>query len=78
LRGDNRTNQLASLHPCVLPTSLRKEDYDALWEKIKPVAPEFFKVWRDCGLADANGAPRPALEVWMKYLRMPLRGAATR
>ncbi len=50
-------------------------DYDALWEKIKPVVPEFFKAWRDCGLLDGNGAPRPALEVWRTYLRMPL-GAA--
>lgn len=42
-------------------------DYDALWEKIESFAPEAFKVWRDCGLYDEAGTPRPAMEVWEEY-----------
>jgi len=45
-------------------------DYDALWEKIRPAAPEFFVVWKDCGLLDESGAPRPALETWKRYLNL--------
>jgi len=30
-------------------------DYDGLWEKIRAEAPEFFGVWRDCGLLDGKG-----------------------
>jgi hypothetical protein len=47
-------------------------DYDALWEKIKDSAPEAFMAWRDCGLVDEKGAPRPAYEVWKSYFRMPI------
>ncbi len=39
-------------------------DYDALWEKIKSFSPEAFKVWKDCGMLDEAGKPRPALNVW--------------
>lgn len=47
-------------------------DYDALWDKIKATSPEVFMAWRDCGLLDESGAPRPAFDIWMQYLRMPL------
>jgi hypothetical protein len=47
-------------------------DYDALWEKIKGSAPEFFMAWRDCGLVDERGKPRPAYHVWRRYFEMPL------
>jgi len=47
-------------------------DYDALWEKMKDSAPEAFMAWRDCGLLDEKGAPRPAYEVWKRYFEMPL------
>jgi hypothetical protein len=39
-------------------------DYDQLWERIRPTAPEFFGAWRDCGLFDGTGNPRPAFELW--------------
>jgi uncharacterized protein (TIGR03067 family) len=48
------------------------QDYDALWEKIKGSSPELFMAWRDCGLLDERGRPRPALEVWRSYLALPL------
>jgi hypothetical protein len=48
------------------------QDYDALWEKIKDASPELFKAWRDCGLLDENGNPRPALQVWNEYFTLPL------
>ena len=48
------------------------QDYDALWEKIKGASPELFKAWRDCGLVDENGNPRPALQIWKDYFALPL------
>ena len=47
-------------------------DYGALWEKIKGTAPEAFSAWRDCGLLDGTGNPRPAYKVWRPYFEMPL------
>jgi hypothetical protein len=47
-------------------------DYDALWEKIKGTAPEFFVAWRDCGLVDGKGEPRPAFELWRRTFALPL------
>jgi hypothetical protein len=54
--------------------SFLHRDYDALWEKIKGKAPEAFLVWRDCGLLDERGRPRPAFAVWKHHLdRTPAR-----
>lgn len=47
-------------------------DYDALWDKIKATAPEFFIAWRDCGLEDEKGVKRPAYAVWKRYHDLPL------
>jgi len=47
------------------------QDYDALWEKIKGTAPELYMAWRDCGLLDENGTPRPAYRIWRSYFLMP-------
>lgn len=49
-------------------------DYDALWKSIKSFAPEAFKVWRDTGMEDENGIPRPALQVWDHYYNAPYKG----
>ena len=49
------------------------QDYDALWERIKGSSPELFKAWRDCGLLDESGTPRPAYRVWSDYFALPLR-----
>jgi hypothetical protein len=46
-------------------------DYDALWDKIKATAPELFMAWRDCGLLDEQGNPRPAYAVWREYFERP-------
>ena len=48
------------------------QDYDALWEKIRDYSPELFMAWRDCGLLDENGTPRPAYRVWKSCFLMPL------
>ena len=47
------------------------QDYDALWKKIASVSPELFIAWRDCGLLDEAGRPRPAYAVWKEYFRLP-------
>jgi hypothetical protein len=49
-----------------------RRDYDALWAKIEATAPEAFLAWRDCGLIDEQGRPRPAYAVWKRYLDRPL------
>jgi hypothetical protein len=51
-------------------------DYDALWDKIKATAPELFIAWRDCGLVDEQGKPRPAYTVWREYFERPLSDEA--
>lgn len=48
-------------------------DYDALWNQIKGGAPEFFGVWRDCGLWDGNGDARPARAVWREFFDRRLK-----
>ncbi len=47
-------------------------DYDALWERIRPVVPEFFIAWNDCGLLDEAGTERPAARRWDGWLAVPL------
>ncbi len=47
-------------------------DYDAMWRKIEAASPEFFKVWRDCGLLDGEGNPRPAHRLWWAHFEVPL------
>jgi hypothetical protein len=63
---------LAQRHKFAFVISFVHQDYDALWEKIKGSAPELFMAWRDCGLLDQNGQPRPAREVWKDYFDLPL------
>jgi len=50
-------------------------DYDALWDKVlisDPNAP-LIRLWRDTGLYDGAGAPRPALSFWYSILSRPRR-----
>lgn len=47
-------------------------DYDQLWELMaESGADEIFKSWRDTGLIDGDGKPRPALGYWDKWLSLP-------
>jgi hypothetical protein len=48
-------------------------DYDAMWERIRGTAPEFFKAWRDCGLLDGEGKARAAMDLWREVHRLPYR-----
>lgn len=41
-------------------------DYDAMWERIRSAAPEFFIAWKDCGLLDGEGRERPAFAAWRR------------
>lgn len=47
-------------------------DYDGLWEKIRAEAPEFFIVWRDCGLLDGDGKKREAYQTWRSHFELEL------
>ncbi|MGQ0637109.1 MAG: hypothetical protein ACT4QC_21075 [Planctomycetaceae bacterium] len=57
----------------VFVISFIHQDYDVLWERIKSSSPEFFGTWRDCGLLDEKGNPRPAFDVWKAYFALPLK-----
>jgi hypothetical protein len=46
-------------------------DYDPLWRKMGRI--EWHAVWRDTGLYDEAGNPRPGLEIWRAALAMPYR-----
>ena len=61
----------ANSHRTEFVISFVHRDYDALWERIKGTAPEVFGAWRDCGLVDEAGKPRPAFKVWRTYFEMP-------
>jgi len=62
----------ARSHEVRFVISFVHRDYDALWEKIKGNTPEAFMVWRDCGLLDEDGKPRPAYAVWKRYFDLRL------
>jgi hypothetical protein len=64
---------LAQKREFVFVISFIHQDYDALWERIKATAPELFIAWRDCGLLDEAGKPRPAYQVWKSYFDLPLK-----
>jgi uncharacterized protein (TIGR03067 family) len=63
---------LAQRRKFAFVVSFIHRDYDALWEKIKGSSPELFIAWRDCGLQDEAGKPRPAYRVWREYFALPL------
>ena len=52
------------------------QDYDALWDAIQATAPELFMAWRDCGLIDERGQPRPSFAVWRDYFNRPFSDRA--
>ena len=62
----------AQEHRFVFVISFIHQDYDSLWEKIRSSAPELFMAWRDCGLLDEKGNPRPAFQVWKNYFALDL------
>jgi hypothetical protein len=68
-----RLLDLAHERDFVFVISFIHQDYDALWERIKSFSPELFIAWRDCGLIDQSGAPRPAYATWKEYFELPLR-----
>ena len=54
----------------VFVISFIHQDYDDLWERIKGHSPELFMAWRDCGLLDEAGRPRPAYAIWKAYFSL--------
>jgi hypothetical protein len=47
-------------------------DYDQLWKVMEENnTDEIFKSWRDTGLIDEKGGPRPALGYWDRWLEIP-------
>lgn len=58
--------------PFVINFVLR--DYDALWQQIG-AKEDLTIAWRDTGLFDEDGAGRPALDLWRRWLALPMGGA---
>jgi hypothetical protein len=48
-------------------------DYDAFWESDLKYLPDarLLRIWRDTGLYDGQGGPRPALKIWRSALKRP-------
>lgn len=47
-------------------------DYDEAWKTLEGMnGPEWFKIWKDTGLYEAPGMPRPACAVWDAWLKLP-------
>jgi len=68
------TDELASVDSRFLAWFVFR-DYDALWKLMEEQgADEVFKSWRDTGLVDEEGHPRPSLGYWDKYLSLPYTG----
>lgn len=47
------------------------QDYDLLYQQISN-PPPYFLVWKDNGMRDGTGQPRPALSVWREWLNKNL------
>lgn len=45
-------------------------DYDKLWEKIKNNVPDWAELWKDNGLFDENGNPRPSKQIWDMFFAL--------
>ena len=51
-------------------------DYDQFWEaelQNSPIAP-IIRIWKDTGLYDGEGNPRPALSIWREALDLTRKG----
>jgi arabinogalactan endo-1,4-beta-galactosidase len=48
-------------------------DYDKMWEAIKDSSPEWAILWKDAGLYDEKLEARPALKIWNKWYRRPVK-----
>ena len=69
-----QTLQFADAHRFAFLIWFLSRDYDGLWEKLKDTASDLLRIWRDCGLEDGTGQPRPAHEVWRGAFVRPLTG----
>jgi len=47
-------------------------DWHLKWESFPDDVKDIGKIWRDTGLLDQNLNPRPALEVWDRWLALPV------
>ena len=46
-------------------------DYDQFWKVLERMGiDDAFKTWKDTGLIDENGTPRPAMTLWNKWLKL--------
>ena len=61
----------ADTHAMPFVVNFVLRDYDALWRLLPAADQELASVWRDTGLYDEAGAPRPALSVWKNALARP-------
>jgi hypothetical protein len=51
-------------------------DYDSLWEYWEPFdPPQWIKLWKDTGLLDGAGDPRPSLGTWDAWRALPVAPA---
>ncbi len=61
----------AAEHQFLFVVNFIIRDYDQLWRDIGG-REDLTIIWRDTGLYDENGSPRPSLDVWREWLKLPL------
>ena len=63
----------AQKHRLLFVVNFLVRDYDVLWQTTLGAPEDINKAWRDTGLYDQDGNPRPVLDEWKSRLALPVR-----
>jgi Glycosyl hydrolase family 53 len=63
----------AQAHHYLFVTYWTARDFDELWKTFPESVKDLGALWRDTGLIDEAGRPRPAYETWKLWLAKPLK-----
>lgn len=68
-----RLLEAAQAHRFVFVINFVLRDYDAMWQAFGAPDDGLWLAWKDTGLYDGDGMPRPALDVWRAALAQPVQ-----
>jgi hypothetical protein len=63
----------AQVHHYLFVTYWTARDFDELWKTFPESVKDLGTLWRDTGLIDEAGRPRPAYEMWKLWLAKPFK-----
>ena len=63
----------AQAHHYLFVTYFTARDFDELWKTFPSAVKDLGAIWRDTGLVDESGKPRPAYQTWKHWLATPMR-----